>query len=147
VTGLMVIALSAPRERCPVYGPMAGCRDVPGNRRHFLDRPRRAAHNPSEEFMDKTVFDQRFALFQNGDVHLMSGPIADPRQASRSAAIDAADDRKWLAEHPLAEYRVRPASYRELAATGMPRGSEVITIRGPYGSQLRAMLYPKGYRK
>jgi|GEM_PF-1618272 len=93
--------------------------------------------------MNKKILEKRTALLQDGDMHLIFGPITDARQASASARIDAPADRKWLAEHPKAEYRIRPASSRELAASGMPIGSQVHVFRGLYGSQTRAIAYPK----
>ncbi len=79
----------------------------------------------------------------NGDLHINLGPqAANPDSPATAAmcAIDAAADRKWLAEHPEADKRVRPSSIREMTALNLPAGSVTVTTRGPHGSQIRAFI-------
>lgn len=71
----------------------------------------------------------------------MGGPVQDPVEAWASNEIDAADDRRWLAEHPQADERHRMATTREMAAYGLPPGCSVVVQRGPMGSQFR-LIYP-----
>lgn len=72
---------------------------------------------------------------------LLGGEIKDPVAARAVHEIDAADDRRWLAEHPNEEARHRAATIRELMAYGLPPSCRVVVARGPVGSQIR-MIFP-----
>ncbi len=74
---------------------------------------------------------------------VVGGGVKDSDAARQVQEIDAADDRKWLAEHPEAEMRRRMATSREEAAYGLPPGCTVLVRRGPMGSQIRSIHPPK----
>ena len=74
-------------------------------------------------------------------IYLGTG-LADRAAANKSAKIDAAADRAWLAAHPQATERQRLASSRELKAFNLSVGTMVDVSRGPYGSQVRTFLDP-----
>ncbi|HEX3655205.1 MAG TPA: hypothetical protein VHV55_05345 [Pirellulales bacterium] len=77
------------------------------------------------------------------DVHLLFGDVADRGMAQLSIQIDAATDREWFRQHPDAQEFERPATVREVAATGHPPGTRVRVVRGQLGSQFRVFLLPK----
>ena len=72
---------------------------------------------------------------------VVCGEVKDPVAARAVHEIDAADDRRWLAEHPNEEARHRAATIRELMAYGLPPSCRVVVARGPVGSQIR-MIFP-----
>jgi len=72
---------------------------------------------------------------------VLGGEIKDLVAACAVHETDAADDRRWLAEHPEAKTRHRLATSREATAYGLPPGCTVVVRRGPMGSQIR-MIFP-----
>ena len=74
---------------------------------------------------------------------VLHGDVKDLATACAVHEIDAADDRRWLATHPKAEARHRPATSREVTAYGLPPGCSVVIRRGPEGSQIRMIFPPK----
>ena len=72
---------------------------------------------------------------------VLHGKIKDLAAAREVHETDAADDRRWLAEHPEADARHRMATAREMVACGLPPGCTVVVCRGPMGSQIR-MIFP-----
>ncbi len=85
-----------------------------------------------------------FYVAPNGDVHINAGPqpVTSPRAVAAMCEIDAAADREWLEQNPEAYQRVRPSSFREIVALGLPVGSTTVTTRGKYGSQIRMFVDP-----
>ncbi|MEI8375381.1 MAG: hypothetical protein WCJ35_21385 [Planctomycetota bacterium] len=77
------------------------------------------------------------------DAHLAFGPMKDPAAWTASIAIDAADDRRWLAANPTARCRKRLISRLEIQATGNPPDTIVIVYRGEQGSQIRTFHPPE----
>ena len=74
---------------------------------------------------------------------LLQGQIKNIAAACKVHETDAADDHRWLAEHPEADARHRMATAREMAAYGLPVGCTVLIRRGPMGSQIRMIFPPK----
>jgi hypothetical protein len=64
----------------------------------------------------------------------------DPYQAALSELIDVVADRQWLDDHPGTSKRQRPASPREVAAFGLPEGTEVVVSLLSSGRQTRLFL-------
>ncbi len=71
------------------------------------------------------------------------GSVRDPAAARAVCDAEVLEDYHWLLDHPEANERRRPASSRELAAYGLPPGSQVIVVRGPAGTQFHMMRPPK----
>lgn len=67
--------------------------------------------------------------------------LRDLFAASEAHELDAADDKKWFAAHPLSDARHRLPTSREMAAYGLPPGCTAVVARGPMGTQIR-MFYP-----
>lgn len=79
----------------------------------------------------------------NEDDHLLIGPSPiDLKAADESCAIDAAADRQWFIDNPVAMVRERPATIRELNASGQMPGTLAVICRGPMGSQVRIFIDP-----
>ena len=80
---------------------------------------------------------------RNGDDHLLIGPSPiDLTAADESCAIDAAADRQWFIDNPEAMVRERPATIRELNASGLMPGTLAVIFRGPLGRQFRILIDP-----
>lgn len=84
---------------------------------------------------------QRRRMKAKDDIVVLRGFVRDLVAAHHSQEFDAADDKRWLAAHPLADARHRLPTCREVAAYGLPPGCTVVVGRGPMGTQIR-MFYP-----
>lgn len=73
--------------------------------------------------------------------HLHVGPpLANVVAAEQTCCVEAAEDRQWFLQNPGRDTRERPATASELEATGHPPGTQVLVLRGPYGTQMRCFL-------
>ena len=80
---------------------------------------------------------------KTGDVHLQFGPTQlDANASKESCAIDAAADRQWFIDNPKATVRERPATIRELNASGLMPGTLAVIFRGPLGIHVRILVDP-----
>lgn len=75
------------------------------------------------------------------DVHIWVGKNPpDAISSAESCRIDAAADREWFKQNPGATKRERPASIRELKASGLLPGTLAVIFRGPNGTQFRIFI-------
>ena len=81
--------------------------------------------------------------YQTERTLVLAGDVKDLAAARAASETDVIDDFYWLADHPQAEERRRPASPREVKAYGLAPGSHIVATRGPAGNVLHMIFPPK----